>query len=131
RGYLLRAARNRALNAVRADRARDRHEDAAGVELPAAGRAASPAGAAAGGRVEGDAAERRLEAVDGRRRAARIWQAVEALPARCREAMVLRWRHHLSHREIAEAMGISVKGVERQLTRGLAALRAELADLEG
>jgi DNA-directed RNA polymerase specialized sigma24 family protein len=38
--------------------------------------------------------------------------------------MLLRWREQLSHAEIAEVLGISTKGVEGQLARGLRAMRA-------
>jgi DNA-directed RNA polymerase specialized sigma24 family protein len=41
-------------------------------------------------------------------------------------AMQLRWRDELSYIEIAEVLGISVKGVENQLGRGLKALRDKL-----
>jgi RNA polymerase sigma-70 factor, ECF subfamily len=51
-----------------------------------------------------------------------------ALPERCRLIMHLRWRAQLSHREIATIAGISVKGVEHQLARGLRLLRAALAN---
>jgi DNA-directed RNA polymerase specialized sigma24 family protein len=37
--------------------------------------------------------------------------------------MQLRWEEQLTHAEIAEVLGITVKGVERQLSRGLRALR--------
>ena len=57
---------------------------------------------------------------------ARVTAAVESLPERCRLVMHLRWRDQLRHAEIAAIMGISVKGVEMQLTRGLRALRALL-----
>lgn len=49
--------------------------------------------------------------------------AIEALPERCRLVIHLRWREQLSYAEIASVMGISVKGVENQLARGLARLR--------
>jgi RNA polymerase sigma-19 factor, ECF subfamily len=52
--------------------------------------------------------------------------ALESLPERCRLVMHLRWRDQLRHAEIASVMGISVKGVEMQLARGLRALRALL-----
>ena len=42
----------------------------------------------------------------------------------------LRWRHGLRHGEIAQVMGISVKGVENQLGRALKALRATLGDFD-
>jgi DNA-directed RNA polymerase specialized sigma24 family protein len=35
----------------------------------------------------------------------------------------------MSHAEIAEGLGVSAKGVEKHLERGLAALRRELARL--
>jgi RNA polymerase sigma-70 factor (ECF subfamily) len=49
--------------------------------------------------------------------------ALESLPERCRLVMHLRWREQLSYAQIAEVLGISVKGVENQLARGLKALR--------
>ena len=52
--------------------------------------------------------------------------ALESLPERCRLVMHLRWREQLSYAEIAEVMGISVKGVENQLARGLERLREVL-----
>lgn len=45
--------------------------------------------------------------------------AIDALPARCREVVVLRKLHLLSQRETAARLGISEKGVENQLARGL------------
>jgi RNA polymerase sigma-70 factor (ECF subfamily) len=42
--------------------------------------------------------------------------------------MHLRWREGLSYAEIADVLGIGVKGVENQLARGLKALRARLTD---
>jgi RNA polymerase sigma-70 factor (ECF subfamily) len=72
---------------------------------------------------EPDRADERLEREDLR---ARVNAAVESLPERCRLVMHLRWREQMPHAEIAAIMGISVKGVEIQLTRGLKALRALL-----
>ena len=57
---------------------------------------------------------------------ARLEEAFTALPERAATALRLRWRDELSYAEIAEAMGISVKGVEKLLSRGLRALRKEL-----
>lgn len=45
--------------------------------------------------------------------------AIDALPARCREVVVLRKLHFLSQREVSQRLGISEKGVEIQLSRGL------------
>lgn len=56
-------------------------------------------------------------------------RAIAELPERCRLVMHLRWREQLTYAEIAEVMGISVKGVENQLGRGLKALRELLPSL--
>ncbi|MDI1248442.1 MAG: sigma-70 family RNA polymerase sigma factor [Lacunisphaera sp.] len=45
--------------------------------------------------------------------------AIAALPPRCREILVLRKFENLSHREIAEKLGISVHTVEAQLNKAL------------
>jgi RNA polymerase sigma factor (sigma-70 family) len=45
--------------------------------------------------------------------------AIEELPPRCREILVLRKFENLSHREIAEKLGISVNTVEVQLSKAL------------
>ena len=58
---------------------------------------------------------------------ARLEAAFDSLPERAATALRLRWRDELSHAEIAEAMGISVKGVEKLLSRGLRALRESLS----
>lgn len=74
---------------------------------------------------EGDDAQRRLEA-DEATNALRA--AVERLPERARLVVTLRWVHGLRPPEIAEALGISVKGVEIQITRALRALRGYLKE---
>jgi RNA polymerase sigma factor (sigma-70 family) len=45
--------------------------------------------------------------------------AIRALPERCREVLVLRKHHGLSHREIAEKLGISPNTVNAQITLGM------------
>jgi RNA polymerase sigma-70 factor, ECF subfamily len=59
--------------------------------------------------------------------AAQLTTAIARLPPRCRLIMQMRWDGGLSYAEIAEVLGISLKGVEHQLSRGLRALRAEFA----
>jgi RNA polymerase sigma-70 factor (ECF subfamily) len=56
----------------------------------------------------------------------RLADAFESLPERQGQVMRLRWKDELSYAEIAEALGISVKGVEKHLSRGLAALKERL-----
>lgn len=46
-------------------------------------------------------------------------EAIETLPVRCREVVVLRKLKLVSQRETAALLGISEKGVENQLARGL------------
>jgi RNA polymerase sigma-70 factor (ECF subfamily) len=66
------------------------------------------------------------ELLDRRLLVQRLGDALEQLPERQAQAMLLRWRDGLSYAEIADALGISVKGVEKHLARGLDALRRQL-----
>ncbi len=110
RAYLFGAVRNRALNAVRRLHLEDRvfARDAAAAMLSA------PA----------------VEATDLRAYAAElegaVRRAVARLPERMRLVVTLRWRHGLSHAEIAAVAGITVKGVEKQMGRAIASLRKAL-----
>ena len=108
RAYLFTAVRNRALNL------RKRQAMEADWEQKEASQAMSDLHASS--QPLDDAVER----ADLR---ARLDAAIAALPERCRLVMHLRWREQLRHAEIAAIMGISVKGVENQLARGLAAIR--------
>jgi RNA polymerase sigma-70 factor (ECF subfamily) len=117
RGYLFGAARNRALNArrhARVERAFEARETAAAAH----GDPAAPP----------PADDALAEALDAAALRARVDGAIAALPERCRLAMQLRWRAQLRHAEIAEALGITVKGVERLLTRGIEALRQRIGE---
>ncbi len=58
----------------------------------------------------------------------RIGKAIEQLPPRCRTAFVLSRREGLTYPQIAEKMGISLKGVEALIARALKSLREELSD---
>jgi len=57
---------------------------------------------------------------------ARLGNALEQLPERCRLIFVFSRYEHLSNREIAELMEISVKTVENQMTKALRLLRGHL-----
>lgn len=111
RAYLFGAVRNRALN-LRKRQAleRDWEQDESHDEV----RALHAVPQSADDAVERADLQARLQA------------AIEALPERCRLVMHLRWREQMRHAEIASVMGISVKGVEVQLARGLRTLRARL-----
>lgn len=52
-----------------------------------------------------------------------IHQAIAALPERCRVIFTLCRLEQLTHKEIAEQLGISTKTIENQITRALASLR--------
>ena len=56
-------------------------------------------------------------------RASALSAAVSSLPERTRLAIELRWLRQLSQAEIAESMGISIKGVEKLLANGMRLLR--------
>ena len=57
-----------------------------------------------------------------------LGQALASLPRRCREIMVLRKFHNVSHAEIAARLGISERTVESQVTRGMKLVADRLRD---
>lgn len=112
RSYLFGAVRNRALNVRRRDAV---ESDWAADEAQESVRALHAAPAPI------DAVYESAELID------QVRTAIAALPERCALTMQLRWHEGLSYGEIADILGISVKGVENQLARGLKALRARFA----
>jgi RNA polymerase sigma factor (sigma-70 family) len=63
------------------------------------------------------------EGITDEERIALLVEALDQLPARCREVVVLRKLRQLRQKEVAAMLGISEKGVENQLARGLARCR--------
>jgi len=57
-----------------------------------------------------------------------VRQAIDLLPARTRVAFTLQWDYEMSHSEIATAMGISIKGVEKLIATAKTKLKATLGD---
>jgi RNA polymerase sigma-70 factor (ECF subfamily) len=109
RAYLFAAVRNRALNLrQRQSIERDWEQDEAIADV----------------RELHQPPEQADEALDRADLRARLDEALESLPERCRLVMHLRWHEQMRHAEIAAVMGISVKGVEIQLSRGLQTMRA-------
>ena len=102
RGWLLRIAHNKAVDHWRRTRLRGlflRFEDAERAE------ASDPAGTLA------------------------IWDAIDRLPFREREAVVLRYRWDLRHSEIAALQGRTEGAVRAQISRALARLRQQLKEV--
>lgn len=62
-----------------------------------------------------------------------LGEVIVSLPRRCREIMILRKLHRVSHAEIAARLGISERTVESQVTRGmkLVAERLRARGVEG
>jgi RNA polymerase sigma-70 factor (ECF subfamily) len=60
-----------------------------------------------------------------------VREAIASLPPNQRTAVILRYYHNLGYEEIAAALGTTVKGAERLLSRGRATLRARLGDFLG
>lgn len=110
RAYIYRIARNLSLNACRERRTRKRRDEQSGIALMRGAPVRTP--------------EEVLEAASLR---AEVLAAINALPARRREIFVLSRLHGLTHREIAEAMGIARQTVSNQMTRAVADLRVALA----
>jgi len=108
KAYLFTAVRNRALNS---GRRRQMEQDWVEAEI---------IGAEPPDDVAADPPALRRDDPEAH---ADLERAVDSLPERCRLVMHLRWREGMSYADIASVMGISVKGVENQLARGLRALR--------
>lgn len=68
------------------------------------------------------------EEIDTSFRDARIWQAIDGLPEKCREIFLMSKRDGLANEEIASELGISVKTVKNQMTKAFSRLREALSD---
>jgi RNA polymerase sigma-70 factor (ECF subfamily) len=113
RQYVFVATRLRALELLRRDRMEGRH----------AGRVAE--------QTIDETAERGAQLEDELERLDRfiaVTRAVQELPPRQREIVRLRWVEGLTNAQAAARLGISVKGVEIQLTRALQTLRGRLRE---
>lgn len=53
---------------------------------------------------------------------------IESLPEQCRKVFILSRKYELKNREIAEELGLSVKTVEKHISKALAILRLSLKD---
>ena len=107
RSYLCVAARNRALQHLRRGAVARRHARAA----------AEP---------DVDREPRADEVLERRETLVALRRAIDALPPRARLAVVLRWRDHLTNADVADAMGITVKGVEKLLASAMSRLRLSM-----
>jgi RNA polymerase sigma-70 factor (ECF subfamily) len=112
RAYLFAAARNRALHHLR-HAAVVRHWARRVDSRP------DVAGIAASGPLPD-------VALEARERAAALRRAIDQLPPRARLALVLQREHEMTQAEVAVAMGISVKGVEKLLATAKQRLRERL-----
>jgi RNA polymerase sigma-70 factor (ECF subfamily) len=113
RPYLFTAARNRALHHLRHRSIVARWSMWVESRPDVAGVGGGPRGAD-------------LDIEDRERRAA-LRSAIDRLPPRARLALVLQWDHEMAQTEIAAAMGISVKGVEKLLATAKRKLRESLS----
>lgn len=107
--YLYRIVRNLGLNARRDRKTSSRRHDECGKMRARHAPPRTPA-----------------EALTAESLRAEVEAAIDALPERRREVFVLSRFHGLTHREIAEAMGISPQTVSNQMTAALSELRDAL-----
>jgi RNA polymerase sigma-70 factor, ECF subfamily len=110
--YLIRMARNQAIDVMRRDRREHRWENSESETAPGAAPALSFA-------PDIDAERRDL--------LQHVSRAVAQLPVRHREILALKWGGRHTHTEIAEITGQPVRTVETQVARAVKALRLLLA----
>lgn len=115
RAYLFTAVRNACLKALRGKAA------AQGVAVggsEALRRAETSAALA----VTDDTMERSA-------REARLWTAIERLPSRCREVLLMAKRDGMTYADIAAELGVSAKTVEHELATAMRRLRGQREDI--
>jgi RNA polymerase sigma factor (sigma-70 family) len=110
RGYLYAVVRNRALNIRKLDAAESAREDDDTADDVRVLHAPGPRG------------EYAIDRVPGVRS---LSDTFESLPERQAQVALLHWRDGLTHAEIADVLEITAKGVERNLSRALLALRRQ------
>jgi RNA polymerase sigma-70 factor (ECF subfamily) len=108
--YLVRAARNTALNHLRRQKLEQAHGEREAIK---------------GEPVTGDTGE---DAAATAELEQAVQAAVDRLPPRCREVFMLSRDGGLTYQEIATELGISIKTVETQMGRALKSLRLALSD---
>ena len=113
KAFLFRIARNEALNEIR-------RKSRTTVEYIADLSASEPD---VGGNLIED------EAIT-RQRLGLFCESVLEMSPRCRRIFLMCKVHGMSHKEVAEQLGISVSGVEKQVARGLVICNAYISKLE-
>jgi RNA polymerase sigma-70 factor (ECF subfamily) len=108
RAYLRRAAVNKALNHIKSNRMASWDDESELAELP--DESATD--------IQHQSDQERLEQD--------LHAAIENLPEKCRVVFNLSRFEQLTHKEIAEQLGISVKTIENQITKALKILRETL-----
>ncbi|NLU33362.1 MAG: RNA polymerase sigma factor [Wolinella succinogenes] len=68
------------------------------------------------------------EAIEEERRRERLKACIRALPSQNRKAFVLHYYKGYTRKEIAQIMGISVNGVEKNITRAVLRLKEEMKE---
>lgn len=108
RAYLYAAVRNRCIDAVRRQRRKDVNLDSLEEEiLP----------------FEDGVAISDGEAADNSLREARIWSAIDRLPAKRRRIFLMSRRDGMKYSEIARSLGLSENTVRNQVSKALDSIR--------
>ena len=111
RAYLRRAAVNRALNHLKVQRRTVLEDDERFADAP-----------------DNTAQETSIREKKEKMEEA-LHAAIDTLPEKCRAVFALSRFENLSHKEIAERLGISVKTIENQITKAMKVLREALTVL--
>lgn len=118
KAYLYAAARNRALNYIRANKSRSKYLTLQNIENEELMLIKS-------GDINPSQQLEQKELEDA------VHDAIESLPGRCKLIFTLHRDNSLTYSEIANVMEISPKTVENQMSKALKVLRAKLSHLLG
>ncbi|HEX6201150.1 MAG TPA: RNA polymerase sigma factor [Thermoanaerobaculia bacterium] len=125
RTWIFSIARNLYLNARRHDRAAKRKR----TEIPLDDlRTSEEEGAPAAAALPDPSAPDPLDDALRRERRERLWRAVDELPPRMRQCVLLRAGQERSYQEIADLLGVSIDTVKSQLHQAKGKLRELLGE---
>ncbi|MCK5820726.1 MAG: RNA polymerase sigma-70 factor [Bacteroidales bacterium] len=116
KSYLFQAIQNKCINYLKHNQVKEKYKSFASIKIREAELFTS------------DFISQQVAILIEKELSASINKAIAKLPDRCKATFLLSREEGLSNKEISKELGISVKAVERNMTRALSSLRQALQD---